>query len=87
MIRDSLGYILNGINRPQEALASLSQLDMEAVSKWTAVFSSWSIGRMITAYHMLGEYEQERQTLEKAKDLFPDRTWRTQEVRVLAALG
>jgi tetratricopeptide (TPR) repeat protein len=42
---------------------------------------------MITAYHLLGDYEKERQTIEKARELFPDRTGRTDEVRVLAALG
>jgi tetratricopeptide (TPR) repeat protein len=42
---------------------------------------------MIRAYHMLGDYEKERETIEKAKGLFPDRVWRFHEVRVSAALG
>jgi hypothetical protein len=36
---------------------------------------------------MLGDYENERESIQKAKKLFPDRIWRTHEVRVLAALG
>jgi tetratricopeptide (TPR) repeat protein len=75
------------LDQPQKAVESLSKIDMDKLSKWTVPTSSWSIGRMITAYHLLGDYEKERQTIEKARELFPDRTGRTDEVRVLAALG
>jgi tetratricopeptide (TPR) repeat protein len=36
---------------------------------------------------MLGDYEKEGETIQRAKELFPDRIWRTQEVRVSASFG
>jgi tetratricopeptide (TPR) repeat protein len=86
-VRDTIGLLGRFLNRPQEAVESLSKIDFEATSKMTSVTSSWSIGRMIRAYHMLGDYEKERETIEKAKGLFPDSVWRFHEVRVSAALG
>jgi serine/threonine-protein kinase len=85
-IFDWAGLISIALNRPQEALEYLSKIDMEVLSKWTMSTSSWSQARMITAYHMLGDYENEWAAVQKAKVLFPDRIWRTEEVRVLAAL-
>jgi len=87
MIKDWIGLACIYLNRPKEAVESLSKIDMDKLSKWTVPTSSWSIGRMITAYHLLGDYEKERQTIEKARELFPDRTGRTEEVRVQSALG
>ncbi len=87
MIKDWIGLACLWLNRPQEALDSLSKIDMDMLSEWTVVTSSWSMERIITAYHMLGEYEIELEAIQKAKELFPDRIWRTREVRVLAALG
>ena len=86
-ILDTIGLTALDINRPQEALESLSKIDMERVSKWTVAVSSWSLGRIITAYHMLGDFEKERETIQRAKKLYPDRIWRTREVCVSAALG
>jgi tetratricopeptide (TPR) repeat protein len=86
-ILDTTGLVGLWLNRPKEALASLSKQDMEAVSKMTFAMRTWSIGRMIAAYHMLGDYEKERETIKRAKELFPDMIWRTQEVRISAALG
>ncbi len=86
-ILDTIGLLALRINRPQEALESLTKIDLEAQSKMSLAVKSWSIGRMMTAYHMLGDYEIEREKIQKAEELFPDRIWRTQEVRVMAALG
>jgi serine/threonine-protein kinase len=86
-IKDWIGLASLWLNRPQEAVESLRKIDMDAQSKWTLITASWSINRMVTAYHMMGEYGKEWETIQKAKELFPGRIWRTQEVRVLAALG
>lgn len=86
-ILDWIGLESIWLNRPQEAVISLSKINMETMSKWTMPTSSWSLGRMITAYHMLKDYENEQLTIQRAKELFPNRIWRTREVRVLAALG
>lgn len=86
-VLDTIGLAALYINRPQEALESLSKIDMEKGSKMTVAVSSWSISRMITAYHMLGDFEKEKETIQRAIKLFPDRIWRTREVRVSAALG
>jgi tetratricopeptide (TPR) repeat protein len=87
LIQDWIGLASIYLNRPQEALDSLSKIDMDAQSELTAPASSWSMGRIIQASHMLGDYENEWVAIQKAKKLFPDRIWRTHKVRVLAALG
>ncbi len=86
-ILDWAGLTSIWLNRPQEALEYLSKMNMDAMSTWTMPNSFWSLGRMITAFHMLRNYEKEWETIQRAKKLFPDQVWRTQEVRVLAARG
>jgi serine/threonine-protein kinase len=86
-ILDSIGVFCNRLNHPQEAINSLLKIDGEAISKTTAATSSWYIGRLLEAYHMLGDFEKELDTIQNAEELFPDRMWPASRVRVLAALG
>ena len=86
-ISDTTGLLALRLNLPMEALESLSKIDLGAFSKMTIAPSSWSIGRMTAAYHLLEDYQKELETIQKAKELFPDMIWRTEETRVMAALG
>jgi tetratricopeptide (TPR) repeat protein len=87
LIKDWIALSSLWLNRPQEALESSLKIDQEMMSKLTFPAASWFINRTIDAYHMLGDYENEFKTIQKAKEYFPNETWRFDEIRVLAALG
>ncbi|MFC1849203.1 protein kinase [candidate division CSSED10-310 bacterium] len=72
-------------NRLRESVAQLNKLDPEG--SWLAGwYAYWGI--LTTAYHLLGEHEQELIEAQKARKLYPDIPmvfW--SELRALAALG
>lgn len=73
------------LNRPQEAIDVLGQLDPErgAMRGWVGY---WNV--MSGAYHMLGDHRQELETAGRARQQYPNQLFPLwNEVAALAALG
>jgi len=82
-----LGIMAMGLNRPHEAIETLS--DLAAQGPQTGAYAEvWTYSAIATAHHMLGEHERELELVRQAIEAFPDILWlRGREVRALAALG
>jgi serine/threonine protein kinase/tetratricopeptide (TPR) repeat protein len=83
--KNDLGEIAVWINRPQEAVDLLLQVDPEGpgLKGW---FPYWNFLTM--AHHMLGDHKQELKAAQRGRRQYPDQLWTLIfEIRALAALG
>ncbi len=82
-----LGATASRLNRPREAIETLSPL-LGQDSRTGAYVEVWTYSNLSSCYHMLGEFERELEITREAIAIYPDLLWlRGQEARALAALG
>jgi len=87
VVRYLIGLQALAMNRPRETVAAVSTVVYELED--SAFYArSWGFAALGTALHLLGEYEEELETLRRAGEYYPDLIWlRADEARALVALG
>jgi DNA-binding SARP family transcriptional activator/TolB-like protein len=82
----AVGFTAVVLNRPEEALAALSSVDLER--GWGRSWAPQLINLITRAYHQLGQHESELEWARRLRRIDPGQGWlRIAEGRALAALG
>ena len=81
-----IGRHLVMLNRPREAIEAYKQFGERHWS--VSTINSWRIDVQTTAYHMLGEFQEELELAKKGQEIFPENLkFLRAEARAQAALG